>query len=560
MSKNIVSVAPFIEKAGDAAAGVEQAVAHALAHGINTVFFPKGTYDLRRFTTIDAPSIAHDDGCGDISEKDCHIVLRDIDGLTLLGECDEKGTPASILAGLNPQTPQTLLPSILWCERCRSLTLRNLAFTRRPECAFYGVVKAVRGDELIFSPLPGSPHYDGMPAYCMNRFDLKARSLLGESLTFGFGFDKRWRALQDGTYSLCDRALAQRIREGEGLSFHQAGKTDFQLFFGGCDELYLDNVRIYNANSFAILTEACENIRARRLVIAPREGAMFAGPRDGWKIYRCTGDITLDSCHIEGVRMDGQNVHSNFMILKEIVSEAIAVFSCKYAPIPLRRGADMEFYDGCDIFTRRITAFKILGGETLRAEQDTKQGAAMIAGNETHSTLYRITFESPLPDFALPGTLCAPRCWEPARYVCRDTTFRNIAGAGHLLRCGEVLIERCTYQNMMNAGVLLGAELSTHCEGGHATGVTIRGCTFQNCGFRPRYGEFGCGCVAVKSQGFDGPYNRDIFIENNTFLDSQRALEIRDAKNVRVTGNHYRGILKRCLIDEATTEDIQIDD
>lgn len=560
MSEPIVSVEDFLKEGTDPAAAIANAVGYAEKHGISMVFLKAGTYRLKAFKNHKTASIAHDDGCGDIDSKDCHILLQNLKGITLKGERNKDGSPATILVGSNSRTPQALLPSILWAEGCRDLTLQDLAFTRDPECAATGVITDVADGSVTIETPNGVPCYDDMPAYCMNRFDPSGKKLLGESLTFGFGFDKRWKKAGTHTLTLRDPRISGMVHVGERLSFHQAGKTDFLLFFGGCKRLSFQNIRICNTNSYAVLTENCDTVTADGLVIKPRGGQLFTGPRDGWKIYRCTGTISVTNCHIEGVRMDGQNVHNNFMILKEVLSPVSAVFACKYAPIPLEKNTGLELYDGTVIVARHITGWEITGRIKKPAIQESGNGAAAVVGTQNIFTLYELHFKEPLPSFAKEGTLGVPRCWEPVRYACRDTSFLNIAGAGQLLRCGNAVIEHCSYENIMNAGILLGAELSTHCEGGHATNVVISRCTFTNCGFKPRYETFGCGCIAVKSQGFDGPYNKNITIEDNLFQDSGRALEIRDADGLYARRNRYVRIGERILLDRRTTKNVSLED
>ena len=65
-------------------------------------------------------------------------------------------------------------------------------------------------------------------------------------------------------------------------------------------------------------------------MIKPEGNQFFTGPRDGWKIYRCTGDVRIENCVTEGVRMDGQNVHSNFLIAEKIISDKEILAVCSY--------------------------------------------------------------------------------------------------------------------------------------------------------------------------------------------------------------------------------------
>ena len=561
MQKKIVYADDFVKDRMHAASGIQAAIDHARSIQADEVRFGEGTYQLDEWRTIETYSIAHDDGCGDIHEKDVHLLLEGMEGITLKGSCLEDGSPGTILAGSNNLIPDTLLPSILWISGSKNITIRNLAFARNPETASSGKVVAVHGSVLTVEVFKGLPCNDGMGAYCMNRFDLADKSLQGASLTIGFGFDKRFRKTGERLLTLEDDNLAAILRVGDGVSWHQTGKTDFQLFFGDCENIRLDNVRIFNSNSFAVLTEHCRTIRAHRLVLKPREGQLFTGSRDGWKIYRCSGKIMLDECHFEGVRMDGQNVHSNFMVVETILSSRSMLCSCKYAPIPLEAGSEMEFHDGTRIVQNRIENWQITGRyPVVHTKRDSETAGAEVPGVANYITMYEISFKDDFEPFVTKGTLMTPGCWEPESYSCKNTVFRNIAGAGQLLRCSDVHIEKCTYENIMNAGILLGAELDTHSEGGHAINIVIKGCKFDNCGFKPRYGRFGGACIAIKSQGFNDPHNRNVLIEGNTFRNSSIAVEVRDASDVNIRANSYEEIMERYVIDSATTSDIRISD
>ena len=122
-------------------------------------------------------------------------------------------------------------------------------------------------------------------------------------------------------------------------------------------------------------------------------------------------------------------------------------------------------------------------------------------------------------------------------------------------------IENNHYENLMNAGVLIGAEFDTHCESGHGHDILIQNNHFINIGFKPRYGEYGCGCIAVKSQGFEGPFNSRIKIEGNCFENSGCAIELNDCREVEIKNNVYTGISRRLIINEKTvdTESITAD-
>lgn len=552
-----VSADDYIPDRAHSSQGIMRAIKAAADTGAREVRLSRGSYYLTEFTVIETLSIAHDDGCGDIHTKECHLHLEQLHDITLKGAVTSGGEPATRLIGCHwPQEgemlkTQYLLPSIIWADGCRNLKLQNLDFSRMPETASAGVITGNQSDVITVEVFEGLPCDDQMAAYCMNRFDLTRGSLLGASVTYGFGFENRFRKTGGRTLELQSSLIAGQVHVGEGLSWHQSGRTDFQLFFGGCTNLSFDNVRIRNTNGFAVLTENCEDIGAHRLVIKPWGAQLFAGPRDGWKIYRCTGRIKLEKCHIEGVRMDGQNIHTNFLTVEEIRDHRTLVCSCKYAPIPLRGGTDLIYYQAVAEQRLKLKDWRVLETHQEAEIQSSDPTAGKVAGQSNRVTRYLLELEQEIPGTLGKGTLLDAMCWLPAEYRCRSSTFCNIAGAGHLLRCRHVLIEDCIYENIMNAGILIGAELDTHREGSHGFDITITGCRFINCGFKPRYGQYGMAGIAVKSQGFDAPLNRNIRITGNHFINCGRGIEIRTAAGVTLKENRFQQVNQTIITENS---------
>nr|WP_171645461.1 hypothetical protein [Paenibacillus phytorum] len=94
----------------------------------------------------------------------------------------------------------------------------------------------------------------------------------------------------------------------------------------------------------------------------------------------------------------------------------------------------------------------------------------------------------------------------------------------------------------MNPGILLGAELPTHAEGGHATNIQIEDCEFDHCGFHPRYGAEGC--IGIKSAGFELFKNSvigvhaidadEVVVKNNRFENVDQPLVVRSGITGRI--------------------------
>lgn len=526
----------------DSAPGIRAAIAHALRCGASEVRFAVGRYRLQSATEHYAPGAVHDAAnLGDAPYKACHLHVQGARGLRLSGAVDADGHPATVLVGENDGLNHGLLPAILWCEDCPGLTVRDLAFTREPTYASAGVVVEHSADGITVEVFPGEPCWDGMGTYCMNRCDPRTGALRGASVTFGGGAGTVWKHRGGRLLSLASPAVAAQVSLGEALSWHQGARSDIQVYFGSCHGLQLTNLRTANANGLALVTEGCRDITADRLVFRPDGQRLFTAPRDGWKLFKCSGQISVSRLEIHGVRMDGQNVHSTWLQRESDAADDSAVFRCRYALTPLSNGSTIECWLGGELTVATLLAWEHLGK----------------AGDEHR---LRLRFDRTLP--AGPGLLAAPLCWQPERYLCRASTFSSIAGAGHLIRGGRVTISGCTYRDLMCPGIHLGAEFGTHPEASHATDVLIEDNTFASCGLRDRavYDRGPGGCIATGSIGPDPAptcaANRGIVIRGNRFSAAPVGIALRQAREVRLEGNSFDAIGEELRSDAASTHEV----
>ncbi|MCL6459836.1 MAG: hypothetical protein K6T85_17720, partial [Gorillibacterium sp.] len=363
---------------GDDAQIIRAAIQHALDIGAASVVFEPVRYLLQSAVTIQTEGFAHDASSSAAGYKDCHIVLQGARSLTLQGAVDEQGEPATILVGYNDEQVHGYLPAILWCEDCDKLSIENIAFTREPEYASAGVVIDKDDSHIVVQVFEGNPCREDKANYCMNRFDPVTGALVGESVTYGDGVEGSWALTGPRQLTLESPDIAAKVQIGEHLSWHQGAKTDFQTYFARCDQLSLTNIRTLNSNGFCMLTEGCRDITASRIVFRPGGNRLFTAPRDAWKLFKCSGKIDISQMIIEGVRMDGQNMHSNWLVLEQVISPKEAIFFCKYTYAPLDIGSTVELYDGEEVYR-------------LQVESWTHQGK----GNNGH--YYRISFNQELP-------------------------------------------------------------------------------------------------------------------------------------------------------------------
>ncbi len=517
----------------DAAEGIGKAIAEAKRTDADVLQFEEGIYPLKTFFSHDTDQTAHDAEAEYSATKDVHILLYGLKNIVISGKCDENNNPLTVLEGVNDLKLHSIMPSVLWVDSGENITVQNLKFKRNPEFASSGQIVKVDKDTVIVEVFEGNPCYDNMGTYCMNRFTTTGE-LSGESLSYGGGLENNFRLIGERTLALSDVGVASKVKKGDIVTFHQGAKTDFQCFFGNVNNLILKNLHTANSNGFAHLAFNIHDLTMENVKFKPEGNQYFTAPRDAFKLHKCSGSIRVNEMYIEGVRMDGQNMHSNYLFPVEIVSENIVKFFTRYSYLPLVDGSNMEFYSDQDV--------KVVGIKSWICE-----GSAEKDGFYGH--IYTVIFDGVLPSWLRNDTLCLAQCWEPDLYECKNSRFVNIAGAGHLSRIDHMRISNCSYKNLMNSGILLGAEFPNHTEGGHATDIHITDCVFDNCGETARYGAYGC--IGIKSDGLPGKNNRDIHIERCVFRNSKTGIDIHDADDVYIRNCVFDNIDKEICTDDS---------
>ncbi len=522
----------------DCTDGIAKAISTAKKKRASVLQFEAGTYTLRSYIPYETDQTAHDAGAEYRATKDVHILIEGSSNLVFSGTTDNDGTPTTVLEGFNNLQHHTLLPSILWVDGGENVTIQNFKFRRNPEFASAGQVADIKEDTVVLEVFENNPCYDNMATFCMNRFSASG-DLKGESLSYGGGLAENFKLIDDRKLALNDKNIASQVEIGDIITFHQGAKTDFQCFFGNITNLKLKNLHTTNSNGFAHLAFNIHNLCIENVKFKPEGNQYFTAPRDAFKLHKCSGNIEVDNMYAEGVRMDGQNMHSNYMFPLELVSDNAVRFFTRYAYAPLKVGTDIEFYleNGMKLFN---------------IKEWICEGASTYDG--CYGYIYLVTFNDTLKEEIIDNCLCLAQCWEPTTYTCKNSTFTNIAGAGHLSRIDHMHISNCNYKNLMNSGILLGAEFPIHTEGGHSTDILIEKCFFENCGATPRYDAMGC--IGIKSSGIEGKNNKDIRISDCSFKNSPIGIDVHDADGVYINNCFFEGINEEIRIEANTSSNV----
>lgn len=493
----------------DDARGVQAALQHAKTHHINTVLFEKGRYDLLE---VAAPSL------------NAHIGLTNCNGLRLKGSAAGE----TWLVKKNPQQNNTILPAHLRFDHCNDLTVEDLVIDNAPQYATAGKVVERTGTGIVVEVEDGLPAVDGMGCYTANIWDGRTRMLKQvPSLTFieDAAKESLYWTLQTRAgkryMHLNSRRFAEAVATGDIISWHFGAGTMFQLALNYCNNLTLKNILTVNIAGWGIQTYACKNIQAQKIIFKANGRQLAVGPRDAWKINSCNGTVDIDSMYVEGVRWDGQNVHSAFFQVKEVLAfNKIRVWK-KYTSVAPFIPDSIGCWNGDHV--TKLFAVK------WQKEQATDGGVYGVI--ETGDSL---------PAFVKNGTLITADAWDIDHYKLSNSAFKNIAGCAGVIKCSKATLQRVSYDHIMYPAIVLGTEILTHNEATFPQDVLIRECSFNASGWVPRIRTKGL--VGIANNGTTANAIGAIHFDNCSFSRAPVGIDASGLQLLKITNSRFTGV------------------
>ncbi len=501
-----------------------EAVKYARKNGVKEILLDAGTYVFK---------------VGNLEKKTC-ISIRDIDGLSLIGQTDKNGNPATVLLREYDFSDNASAKPILWVHSSKNFTLKNVVFDNFPRYSSAAEVVEVDESGVSLKVLEGNPLLAGTHFYCANLWDPNTRMLKHvESLTYGGDaktaeFEVKILDAKKGLARLDSPKIAQRVKVGDLVSWC-FGYNGMQVSFEKCDNLYVENVHTLNAVGFCMNTSESENVRSKGVKFTAPDNQLMVCSRDAWKSYANTGEVVMEDMFIEGVRWDGQNAHGTFLKVAEISGEYGMVL-LKY-----KGGWPSELKASSKIgFMVQPSKEIVLTVESVEMFRDSKRRPNYI-----------VKFREKIPPEIDKGVICNVYAWTFGSYRVSNCTFKNIAGSPGILRNANAIYEGCRFINVMYP-LLVGGALNEG-EGIVPRDVEIRNCEFVSSGWIFRQGAYGC--VALRSSkpqekyDYDKNYRklsgepyfymRNIKITGNTFKDSKIGISSEGVDRLEITGNTF---------------------
>ncbi|MEZ2440367.1 hypothetical protein AB6805_01500 [Chitinophaga sp. RCC_12] len=508
----------------DDAKGIQDALNYAKTNNIPTILFDSGRYDLLQVSA---------------TALNAYTGLKEYAGLHLQGAAAADHTPATWLVKKNPQQNNTILPPHMRFDQCNNLVMENLVFDNDPQYASAGTVVEKDTSHVVVQVFDGLPAVNGMGCYTANIWDSATRMLKQvPSLTFVDEIATQqlyWQLEtreQKNYMRMNNAAFASRLAVGDVVSWHFGGQTMFQLAINNCNDLVLRNISMFNIAGFGIHTYACKNITGQQVVFKATGRQLAVGPRDAWKINSCNGLVAIDSMYVEGVRWDGQNVHSSFFQVKErLAYNKIRVWK-RYTGVAPFLNDSIGFWNGNNAVSKMPVSWQL-----------EPAGDGGIYGI--------ITLQDSLPDFVQAGTLVTVYEWDIDDYRLSHSTFRNIAGCAGVIKCTKAMLQQVSYDHIMYPALVLGTEITTHNEATFPQDVMIRECSFNASGWVSRIGK--TGLVGIGNSGTEAMAIGTIQFDHCSFSNALIGINASGIEVLKITNNHFISVNQSYKVNNSNT-------
>jgi hypothetical protein len=514
----------------DDAVAIQQALTAAVASH-SKVIFAAGRYDLKVVAAA--------------TYMNSYVGISTASGVELEGAVDAQGKPATCLVKYNPQQNNTVLPGHLYFNDCSHLAIRNLVFDNFPQYATAGEVVEKNAGDVTVKIFAGLPISDSMGAYCANVWDLATRNLKKiESLSFIDDVAQQglfWRIVDttggEIKVKMSNASFASKLQVGDGVSWHYGAETMFQVAINNSNNVTLSNLLTVNIAGWGIHTYACNGITAHGVRFKATGQQLAVGARDAWKMNQCNGQVSIDSMSVEGVRWDGQNVHSIFLtVVERLTDTTIKVFKNSTTIAPFINDS-IGFWNGG-------TQTKFLATKWVKLN-NADGGAYGV-----------ITTSTTLPASLPTGTLVNLDAWDIDHYVLSNSSFKNIAGCASVIKNEKVTLQNVTYDYIMYPAVVIGTEITAQYEGTFPQHALLTGCSFSNSGWVNRIGLKGL--VGIGNDGTDAMAMGTIHFENCHFENGETGIDMSGVDTVKVFNSTFQNVERPFSINHTNTDTLML--
>lgn len=486
------------------------------------------------------------------------LVFNKCNNVTIRGAVEADGTPATRLLLRTPLQNDATAPGFLAMRNSANICIENLIFDYENRFSSAGEVVEVDEDRdcVVVDVLEGQSHFDGMKCYSANSWNLKTRELNPVApLTIGIDqsvFCHTWKKVQGGNgrrYAIEGMKMAAMVKPGDGISWHfnvvANGLVSSDVFnvdghgderthvFGvtHSENIHLENLRIYSSMCAAAIFIGNRNITMKKVRLEPEGTSLAVSPRDFAWFVGTSGKILIEDVYVKGVRWDPFNIHAGLFPIVGIHEG--------------RTGISVRM-------PKNFQKFCSSGQKIVFWRPNGPMDVSMMGICETEDG-FAMTFSEKLPeeiavgDYVTPGWMIVDQC------IFRNVTVEGNCGTGLLYQNENLIVEHCLFRNNTYDNIALGPIDPK--EGCFARNVQIRDSRFSASGWINKFGIHD-GAISIMN-GFEPlagvPYNTGIVIENNIFEDCNVGISLRNASNVRMSGNRMCRVVTDVLVADPNT-------
>ena len=284
-------------------------------------------------------------------------------------------------------------------------------------------------------------------------------------------------------------------------------------------DIRLENIRIYYAGNFGIVSQYSENLAFEQLYFEPEPGSgrTNTGFADFLQVSGCKGKVQIQNCCFTGAHDDPINVHGTHLQVVEYLSDR----KVKLGFIHPQTFGFHAFFPGDEVaFINSNTLLPVVEAKVKKVTRV----------DDRHVI---VEIDRQLPETVRNTELVAVEnlTWTPEGVI-RNNYFSRIPTRGILVTTRrKVVIEDNTFYRMQMSTILIADDARSWFESGPVTDVTIRRNKFIECG-EPVIN------VAPENNVYAGAVHRNISVTENHFqLKGETAVKARCTDGLTIAGN-----------------------
>jgi hypothetical protein len=294
---------------------------------------------------------------------------------------------------------------------------------------------------------------------------------------------------------------------------------------------FVDN-RVFAAPGMGFATNSCERVTFERCQVAirPGSGRWMSTTVDATHCNMIRRSVDFRDCLFEGMGDDGANIHGMYSMVHERTGPQTIVARGWQSPFNGPLGKD-------DLASPARYSLRV--GDTLEfsrrenpLEPTFTAKIVEVDGVEVRGfALKRLRLDRVLPDYVEAGGVFGNAAEAP-RLRMTNCVVRGNRGCGVRVKTRDAIVENCTFENVLGAGVWVTCDAAVDRESLATRAVTIRNNVFK-----------GAGPAVSVSAGRKEHYpdiHRDLAIVGNRVETASVAFSIRSTKGVVIRDNEIR--------------------